>query len=82
MRAHQGESGIVTSVNSVTSPPVSDALKTKLWRAAAKLDEWTAERDRLICEAMDAGASSREVAEIVGLSHAGVIKIWKRKSAS
>ena len=69
----------MTTVNRVTAPgPVPDDLKPKLRQAAAKIETWTIERDRLICEAMDAGASSREVAEIVGLSHAWVLKIWRR----
>ncbi len=68
-----------TSVNSVTNPPVSADMKAKLRQAATKIETWTVERDRLICEAMDAGASSREVAEIVGMSHAGVLKVWRRK---
>ena len=33
---------------------------------------------RLICEAMSAGHSSREVAKAAQMSHQGVIRIWKR----
>lgn len=53
-------------------------LAPKLRTAAAKVEEWQAERDRLIVEALDAGASSRDIAELVGLSHVGVQKIRKR----
>lgn len=49
-----------------------------LSRAADKAREWTVERDRRIVAAVAAGASLREVATAVGLSHSAVDKIVKR----
>lgn len=44
------------------------ALRT----AARKVTEWTAERDRLIRQAVAAGGSLREVGEVAGISHTAV----------
>ena len=48
-----------------------------LRKAGEKVAEWTRERDRLIREAVDAGASLRDVGEAVGLSHTAVKFIAK-----
>lgn len=66
------------TATTVREVPVDPALAEKLRRAAGKIDRWMEERDRLIVEARRAGASSREVAELVGLTHAGVLHIEKR----
>ena len=65
----------MTTVHDV---PVDPALAKRLREAAAKGEQWTATRDRLIVEAREAGGSSREIAELVGLTHAGVLKIEQR----
>lgn len=56
-----------------------------LRRIAVEVDECTraletakGARDLLIVEALDAGASLRQVAEVVGMSFAGVRKIAQR----
>lgn len=55
-----------------------DAVRD-LSRAATKAREWTAERDRRIVAAVKAGASLREVAAVVGLSHTSVANIIKNR---
>ena len=47
-------------------------LARRLRTAGQKVAEWTAERDRLIREAVTAGGALREVGEAVGLSHTAV----------
>lgn len=66
----------------VTSPgtpanvgAVDDELAKRLRRNALMLDRWRASRDSCIREAREAGASYREIAAEVGLSHVGVMKI-------
>lgn len=44
-------------------------LARQLRTAGRKVTEWTAERDRLIKEAVTAGGSLREVGEAAGVSH-------------
>lgn len=44
------------------------ALRT----AGRKVAEWTAERDRLIKQAVAEGGSLREVGEAVGMSHTAI----------
>lgn len=65
-------------MTTVSEVPVDPALAERLRRAAGKLDHWTQERDRLIREARAQGGTAREIAEMVGLTHAGVLKIVKR----
>lgn len=52
-------------------PPVAidPDLARKLRTAGQKVAEWTAERDRLIKQAVDAGGSLREVGAAAGVSH-------------
>lgn len=47
-------------------------LARKLQTAGQKVTEWTAERDRLIKDAVAAGGSLREVGAIAGVSHTAV----------
>lgn len=48
--------------------------------AAAKADEWTAERDRRIRIAHDEGAGNRTLARATGLSHTAIAKILARRA--
>lgn len=74
-----GRSGPERSdVTTVPVVPVDPALARHLSRAGDKSREWTARRDDLIRDAVKAGGSLREVAELVGLSHTAVAKIVKR----
>ena len=65
----------MTTVQNMTIEP---ELAKRLRQASAKAAEWLDERDRLIVQALDAGASLREVARLVGLSGPGVMKIRDR----
>lgn len=47
-------------------------LSGQLRIAGHKVQEWTARRDRLVKEAVEAGGSYREVGAAVGLSHTAV----------
>lgn len=47
-------------------------LARKLTTAGRKVAEWTAERDRLIKEAVAAGGSLREVGAAAGITHTAV----------
>lgn len=60
--------------------PVDPALARHLSRAANKEREWRVRRDNLIRDAVKAGGSLREVAEVVGLSHTAIAKIVARPS--
>lgn len=53
-------------------------LARRLARSAQQEQFWLRERDTLIREAHAAGASLREIAALVGLSHVGVKKIVER----
>ena len=64
---------------SLAAMPVESDLSRRLRRAARKIEEATEERDQLILEALAAGGSAREVAALVGLTHAGVLDIKRRK---
>lgn len=56
-----------------TLPGVLDPdLARKLSTAGRKVAEWTAERDRLIKEAVAAGGSLREVGTAAGITHTAV----------
>lgn len=65
-------------MTSVAEVPVDPAAARALSQAAQKARHWTAERDRLIVQAVKAGGSLREVAETVGLSHSAIDKIVRR----
>lgn len=62
------------SVSTVFDP----ALARRLARIVAKLRATEAERDRLVLQAHDEGASLREIAEHAGMSHVGVKKLIAR----
>lgn len=62
----------------VPGVPVDPELAMKVKRAAMRHEFWRVERDRLIVAASLAGASTREIASLVGLSHVGVSKIINR----
>ncbi|MDI1290270.1 MAG: hypothetical protein PSX37_10030 [bacterium] len=57
---------------------VSDPRARELKSAAKKADEWRTKRDELIREARAEGASLREIGALVGMSHAGVLKVLGR----
>lgn len=65
-------------MTTVSPMPVDPELAKRLKAASSKLSDWQRERDRLIVEALEAGASLREVAALVGLSGPGVMKIRDR----
>ena len=56
------------------------AVARQLRRAAAKIEQGTSERDRLIVEAHQAGASLREIAEHARVSHVTVLKIIRNNT--
>ena len=59
----------------VPAVPLDSELAKKVKNAAMRHELWRVERDRLIVAASIAGASTREIAQLVGLSHVGVSKI-------
>lgn len=65
----------MTTVPAVTVDP---RIAQRLRKIADRMEADRAERDRLIVEALDAGGSLREVAELVGLTGPGVMKIRDR----
>lgn len=54
------------------------AVARQLHRAAVKIEQGTSERDRLIVQAHQAGASLREIAEHAHISHVAVLKIIRK----
>ena len=59
-------------------PDVDPALQRRLDRVVAEVDKLTAERDQLIIEAREGGASLREIAAHAGMTHTGVKKLLGR----
>lgn len=57
-----------TMLPRVLTPEMEKSLRT----AGRKVAEWTAERERLVREAVAAGGSLREVGEAAGISHTAV----------
>lgn len=57
-----------TTLPLMLQPDTEKALKT----AGRKVAEWTAERDRLVKEAVAEGGSLREVGAAAGISHTAV----------
>lgn len=56
-----------------TLPPMlTSEMERKLRTAGQKVAEWTAERDRIVKEAVAAGGSLREVGAAAGISHTAV----------
>lgn len=66
----------------MTAPTVpavlEEGMRRLLAKAGRKQTDATAERDRLIREAIAAGGSLREVADAVGMSHMAVRYIVKK----
>lgn len=58
--------------------PIDPALAKRVRAVAQAAEKKRQERDELILEAHGAGASLREIGDLVGLSHVGVMKIVKR----
>lgn len=56
----------------VIAAPAPTPTEKDLRTAGRKVAEWTAERDRLICEAVEAGGSLRGVGAAAGISHTAV----------
>jgi hypothetical protein len=71
----------VPPVATVPAVPVDPALAKRLRLCARKIDEWHAERNRLIVQALEEGGKLQEVADLVGLSDVGVMKIRDRHRA-
>lgn len=53
-------------------------LLAEVKRSARRQREWTARRNQAIRDAVEAGASLRQVAESAGLSPSGIRKIVER----
>lgn len=60
---------------------IDNELARRLATAARKGTEWRERRDRLIVEAIDAGATQAEVAQLAGLTQPGVRDIIIRHRA-
>lgn len=58
--------------------PIDPALAKRVRAVAQAAERKRQERDELIVAAHADGASLREIAELVGLSHVGVMKIVKK----
>lgn len=59
---------------------VPEDTARELSRAAKQAETWRERRDRLIVEALAAGAGVREVARCAGLTHPTVLNIQRRES--
>lgn len=62
----------------VSTVPVDPDLARRLATAGRKSKEWLARRDELIREAAEQGGTLREIAEYVGLSNPGVLRVIRR----
>lgn len=65
-------------MTTLSAVPTEKDTARKLRAAAAKLDEWTAERDRLIVQALDEGGTLREVGALAGMTGPGVLAVKRR----
>jgi DNA-binding NarL/FixJ family response regulator len=61
-----------------TRPALPPTLRSELQSASEKRQQWNAEHERLILEALDAGGSLREIAEVAQVSHQTVKNIRDR----
>lgn len=59
-------------------PDVDPALQRRLDRVIADIEKLTAERDQLVIQAREGGASLREIAAHAGMTHVGVKKLLGR----
>lgn len=57
---------------------VEPGLAQRLVTAARKGKEWLVRRDELIVEALEAGATQREVAQLAGLTQPAVLAIHRK----
>ncbi len=62
----------------VSNVAVDPDLARRLATAGRKSKEWIARRDELIREAAEQGGTLREIAEHVGLSNPGVLRVIRR----
>lgn len=60
-------------------PAVRPELARRLRLAARKQKDWLAERDQMIAQALEEGGKLQEVADLVGLTDVGVMKIRDRQ---
>jgi hypothetical protein len=60
------------SATETTLPPMEADTEKALKTAGRKVAEWTAERDRLIKQAVAEGGSLRDVGAVAGISHTAV----------
>lgn len=68
-------------MTTIPTVPLDAKLARKLRRQADIIKAATAERNRLMVEATNAGATTREIADAVGLSNVGVWRIVQRTNA-
>jgi hypothetical protein len=59
--------------------PVDDDLARRIREAVQAQEQSRQERDRLVRLARDAGGSFREIAAVLGITHAGVQKIINKR---
>jgi hypothetical protein len=64
--------GTLTPATMLPDMPLDNDAARQLRQAGRKVAEWTAERDRLVKQAVAAGGSLREVGDAAGLSHTAV----------
>jgi hypothetical protein len=63
---------VIANADTVRPVTIEPSMIRKLTTAAKKVTEWTQERNRLIIQAHQSGASYREIGRATGLSHVGV----------
>lgn len=68
----------MNALATVLPMPIDPALAKRVRAVAQAAEKKRQERDELILAAHAAGASLREIGELVGLSHVGVMKIVKK----
>lgn len=69
---HRERSSDVLASETTLPPMIQPDTEKALRTAGRKVAEWTAERDRLVKQAVKEGGSLREVGEAVGMSHTAV----------
>lgn len=69
---------MVTEPTTLPDVPLDPPQARALARLAARLAADTEERNRLIVEAREGGASLREIAEHAGITHVAVLKIIRK----
>lgn len=71
----------MTAPTTVGPVPIDQALAKRVRSVAQAAEKKREQRDQLIFEAHEAGASLREIAALAGLSHVGVMKIVAKLEA-